>query len=368
MSDPWSPPEEAPAGRPAAPPLAGDELLPPIEPPSAGFILQLFVVPAVIVLLIVGVWLTVSWLVHRTQPKDLIQGLESGGVSRWQRASELADILRNKRYAYFRKDSEAAATLATILEREIEAAGPAGGMKDNDVNLRHFLCRALGEFEVNEGIDVLLLASETNRDPKEQWVRRGAIQAIAVRAYNLRMLNPPQPLEHPQLEPTLLRLSESDEPLIRSETAFALGQAATPACVARLEALVEDPHADTRYNAAVALGQLGNTKAIETLAEMLEPVPLPSVLEEVLPPDEKTGQAPDPLQYRINKRATIIRNAMRSARELEARNPDADLSPIISSLQQIIATDAQTLAEALISRQAVSGARSTLEILQKQGE
>ena len=35
-------------------PLVGDELLPPVEPPSAGFIVQLFVIPAVIVLIIVS--------------------------------------------------------------------------------------------------------------------------------------------------------------------------------------------------------------------------------------------------------------------------------------------------------------------------
>src|SRR5439155_23866789 len=38
------------------PPL-GEELLPPVEPPSARFIIQLFVVPALIVALIVAVWL-----------------------------------------------------------------------------------------------------------------------------------------------------------------------------------------------------------------------------------------------------------------------------------------------------------------------
>jgi hypothetical protein len=32
------------------------EDLPPVEPPSAGFIIQLFVVPGLIVLAIVGVW------------------------------------------------------------------------------------------------------------------------------------------------------------------------------------------------------------------------------------------------------------------------------------------------------------------------
>ena len=33
-------------------PATGDDQLPPVEPPSAGFIIQLFVVPALIVMLV----------------------------------------------------------------------------------------------------------------------------------------------------------------------------------------------------------------------------------------------------------------------------------------------------------------------------
>ena len=40
-------------------PPAGEDLLPPVEPPSAGFLIQLFVVPALIVILIVAAWLAV---------------------------------------------------------------------------------------------------------------------------------------------------------------------------------------------------------------------------------------------------------------------------------------------------------------------
>jgi len=359
MSDPRIPPDESTADGSGSRSVAGEELLPPVEPPTAGFILRLFVVPAVIVLLIVGVSLTISWLVHRTRPEDLVLGLQGSGVYRWQRASELADILHSNRFPEFRRSHEAATNLARILRRDIEAAGSEGGMSPEDINLRDFLCRALGEFEVNEGIDVLLLASETNRDPAERWVRRGAIQAIAVRAHNLRQLDPPMELEHPQLEATLLRLAEDSDSLIRSETAYALGRVATPACVQRLEIMVGDPHADTRYNAAVGLAHLGNVRAIETLAEMLEPVLLASVLEEVI------EEPLDPTQLRVHKRGTIIHNAILGAIRLAAQNRQADLSPVVESLQQIVGADEETLQAAYISRAAVSEARRALEVLPK---
>jgi HEAT repeat protein len=355
MSDTRVIPEEWSAEDDRRRPVLGEELLPPVEPPSAGFIVQLFVVPAVIVFLIVGVWLTVSWLVHRTRPDDLVKGLQGSGVARWQRASELADILRNKRFAAFKRDANAASTLAAILKREIEAAGSGDGMQDEYVMLRFFLCRALGEFEVREGLDELLLAAETNRDPAEQWVRRGAIQAIAVRAYNLRQLTPPEELDLSRLETTLVRLGEDSDPLIRSETAYALGRVGTPACVAELAVLVDDPHADTRYNAAVALAHLGNEKAIGTLAEMLEPVPLASVLEE---PEKQFAS-------RVRKRATILHNAMEGAAQLAEKNPEADLSPVIKSLDEIVKADDAKLEAALISREALSDVKRALESLRQ---
>ena len=64
-------------GGPSRPPL-GEDLLPPVEQPSARFIVQLFVVPALIVMAIVGVWLSFSWLVRSTTigPDKLIEGME----------------------------------------------------------------------------------------------------------------------------------------------------------------------------------------------------------------------------------------------------------------------------------------------------
>src|SRR3989337_766451 len=92
-------------------PASADEFLPPVEPPSAGFILQLFVVPAMIVLVIVGVWLSFNWLIRGAKPEDLIQGLQGAGVARWQRANELAEALRSNRYPGFKTSPDAAAQL-----------------------------------------------------------------------------------------------------------------------------------------------------------------------------------------------------------------------------------------------------------------
>jgi HEAT repeats len=326
MANPLPNNENSPFGSRRSDAPLGMELLPPVETPSAGFILQLFVVPALIVLAVVSLWLMFTWLVHRTsaQPEDLIQGLEGSGVARWQRASELAGMLSDKRYADFQNSPAAAAKLAAILDREIDAANSEEGLQDEAVTLRYFLCRALGEFRVPDGIEVLLKAATTNRDPKEESVRLGALEAIAIRAFNLSHLQPPQPLANPEVEPTLFRLAGDDNPLVRSETAYALGQLGTTACLDRLEAMLNDAYADTRYNAAMALAHHGRARSAATLAEMLEPMELAG------------GEQPDEAQARIANRAQTMISALSAAEELAQKNPDADMGPVVNAIKKLV--------------------------------
>jgi HEAT repeats len=353
MSDHSRTPERAPsaAGRPESP--LGADLLPPIEPPSASFILQLFIVPALIVLIVVSVWVMFTWLVHRTsaQPEDLIQGLEGSSVARWQRASELAGMLSDKRYADFQKSSAAATKLADILDREIDAAKADEGMQDEAVTLRYFLCRALGEFRVADGLNVLLKAATTNRDPREEMVRRGAIQAIAVRAYNLSQLDPPQTLNDPQLEPTLFQLAGDPDDLVRSETAYTLGRIGTPTCLERLESMLSDAFPDARYNAAVALAQHGNAKSLPVLAEMLDPDEMASV-------DQEKGA-----EAQFSKRTLVMTSALHAVDKLIQEQPSADYAAVANALERVVHADESELAKARIPRPLVTRARETLALL-----
>ena len=81
---------------PARDSRTADESLPPVEPPSAGFILQLFIVPAVMVVIIVLVWLMFNWLAHMgSDPQDYVAALRRGNVARWQAAVNLANAMRS---------------------------------------------------------------------------------------------------------------------------------------------------------------------------------------------------------------------------------------------------------------------------------
>src|SRR5882757_6684615 len=95
--------------------------LPPVEPPSAGFIVQLFVVPGVIVTIIVLVWLMFNWLAQQgNDPYSYVEALGHNNDARWQAASNLADALQmEKKDGELRNDPAIAKKLAAILDTEI---------------------------------------------------------------------------------------------------------------------------------------------------------------------------------------------------------------------------------------------------------
>ena len=157
-----SPPSFEPdSPKPPAPDsISAEDALPPVEAPDASFILQLFVVPGIIVLVIVMIWAMFNWLARGTDdPAQLIARLEVPNAARFQAAHQLANVLRDDRHAEFRKDSQAASRLAKILNDEIEA----GSQSEKAINLRVFLCWAIGRFQVEEGLDELIKATTIQR-------------------------------------------------------------------------------------------------------------------------------------------------------------------------------------------------------------
>src|SRR5262245_45263721 len=101
-------------------PQAGGEMLPPVQPPTSGFLLQLFFIPLVIVLIIVVVWMLFSWLANMgATPRELIRELSRRNNASWQRAVTLAEILQAAPTGDpngVRQDRQMAAELSRILK------------------------------------------------------------------------------------------------------------------------------------------------------------------------------------------------------------------------------------------------------------
>src|SRR5436190_9610897 len=100
------------------------EYLPPVTPPTATFLIQLFLIPLLIVSIIVVLWLLFSWVAHmgRDNAAELARAIVRDDAASWQRAYELADLLRSPdpKYAALKDDAELAKTLATFLERDLK--------------------------------------------------------------------------------------------------------------------------------------------------------------------------------------------------------------------------------------------------------
>jgi HEAT repeat protein len=307
-----SPQGESRYGQPQRPPVSSDELLPPIEPPSAGFIIQLFVIPAVIVAAVVLIWFGVESLARSGQqdPQQIVAGLRSSNQARFQQAKELADMLRlPERYPEIKTNRELAQKLAAYLDELVEESSDA----EAEVTMRIFIVKALGEFHVADGLPALIDAA---LDDPERDVRRDAIGAIAVLLDGMAGLKPPQHLGDEELTAAVVELANDQDELIRSGAAFALGVAASapnadPQLLSALEALADDPYTDVRFNAAMGLARVGSPSAVEALSEMLDPESIASSVSGERAMNEQMSEEALRAQKAF-KRNTIISNALTS--------------------------------------------------------
>lgn len=306
-----------------APPdtVSADDRLPPVEPPSAGFIVQLFVIPALIVVIMFALGAGIKWLVERdNDPQSYVASLRRDTPFRWQAANDLAELLRNPRYARLKDDEQLARDLVDILNQEIDE----GSSERNAIELRVYLCHLLGEFHVPDVLDVLLKAAKTQRNDEEATVRFAALKGLAVW---LDGSPKPGPRIMQKLLPTLLAASSDAEPLLRSTAAFALAATDDAEAQKRLKRMLVDSYPDVRYNAATMLARRGDAAAVEVLAEMLD-----ADQDQALEKEAET-------QSRRYKRDLILVNALRATKDLTEKNKQADLDELAEAVKRLTTSD-----------------------------
>jgi HEAT repeat protein len=303
------------------PPRLPDDALPPVEPPSAGFILQLFVVPAVIVAIVVAIWLMFNWLAHMgDNPESYVHALKRENAARWQAAVNLANALRRSG-SPLRSDSRLAAQLSQMLHDELTA--PRKG-DEADVRVRVYLCRALGEFNVPTGLPTLLTAATQNRGESDVPVRASALEGISLLASGAAG---EEVRASPDVLPAVVACSRDDDTAIRSRAAFALGVLGGEEAIERLDQLLHDPYPDVRYNAATGLARHGDARAVDVLAEMLDP-------QRVQLSEEKNDEV-----AKGYKRPIIQQNALRAAEKLAKANSTSDLGALRAAAERLAGSD-----------------------------
>lgn len=307
--------------------------LPPVEPPSAGFILQLFVVPGVIVTIIVAVWLMFNWLAQAgSDPRSYVKAIARHDAASWQAAHNLADVLRSDARQGLKQDRVLAGDLIGLLEAELGA----GGTSQDSARLQTFLCAALGEFKLPEVVPVLVKAATAtgnaiSEDAKknENGVRTSAIEALAVVESNLADAGQSQ-LD--RLLPVLLKATDDEDPVLQTSATFALGVVGGNEALTKLRAIVHGSGptsrgSEIRYNAAIGLARQGDAEAIPTLQEMLDSDRIVVNVDSQRPAN------------RDDRRALIVMNALRATEQLRAKNPQADIRGLLPAVESLSKTE-----------------------------
>jgi endonuclease V-like protein UPF0215 family len=367
------PTDNPPADHPPADPdhkISPADALPDVKPPSAGFIIQLFVIPGVIVLVIVMVWLMFTWLAHvgGSDPRASLDAMRQDRPNSWQQAWNLVESLQKDEK--YKKDATLAKEIADFLRELRGKELPPGSSSPNtpneprrnrdvrseEINRQLFLCKALGEFLVaDDSLPVLIEVAGSHRGDDELDVRLAALESIALLAHNLHDV---KPLDDPALMPMLLAASRDPDHRIAIRAVMALSSLGTAAAIERLEEIVsEGHHVDVHYNAATGLARYGNTACVEMLLEMLDPTETRGVDAEGTERTQAEEQSADLEQRKAYKRTMILLNGLRAAGKLAQTNPQADVAALRGAVERLLKAD--------VNPQVRDQAKNTLRSLQR---
>ena len=245
------------------------ESLPPVEPPSAKFIVQLFVVPGLIVATIVGVWLLFGKLASAEQDwQALLADMKSSNEHRRGRgAMGLAQALavdqnRKSEGPRLTTNPQVAQELSTFLADTLKRSSQQPVVIDQQA----FLTRTLGMLDVPES--VLPVLHEAMKDTYDREVRKNAVAAVATIAH--RANDRGTPLTDSGILEGLSEVARDSDPLLRSLVALSLGFFPLELADQSLTVLLADTDANTRANAAVAFTRHKSLKAVPVLQEVLK--------------------------------------------------------------------------------------------------
>lgn len=280
-------------------PAVRPEELPPVEPPSAGYIVQLFLIPALIVAAVIGVWALFGMLADTDADwRQMVKELGSSNEDRrWRAAFVLAQILRNEEIAPERREGPLLADqpeVATALSELLRESLASANSDDDTIMHQEFLARTLGSLRAD---DVILPVLADAMQPQHNIeVRKSSLMALAniagrnftARAAHAELLEPDrqygvgeevvtlrQPLSTPTIDNAevweqLKNGTQDEEASIRHLSAFVIGVVSGPDAVRELKAVLLDRDDKTRANAAVGLARNGQIDGLDVLTELLE--------------------------------------------------------------------------------------------------
>jgi hypothetical protein len=246
--------------------------LPPVEAPSAGFVVQLFVIPALVVVVVIIVWLLFGKLAGgERDAMEYVRQLRSP-TANWRLAFELASLIQND--AAIGSDPKLLGELTDLLSHELET--------NEDPKLIQYVALTLGAFRTLEAktesgrtVDPLGTLGQALDRKYDLSIRIAAAASLAKQAARVEGT-----LEGSPVIKNLGEAATAGDPELRQIAVYALGFFGGPTARDILrKRLAEDESRFVRYNAAVALARQGDLAAVPTLREMLSTAGLNSVIE-----------------------------------------------------------------------------------------
>jgi hypothetical protein len=249
--------------------------LPPVEPPSAGFVVQLFVIPALVVVVVIIVWLLFGKLAGgERDAMEYVRQLRSptGHARTYRVAFELASLIQND--AKIGSDPVLLGELTDLLSHELD--------RNDDPEMTKFVALAVGAFQTldarkenGQAMNPLVPLARALEPKYDTEIRIAAAASLAKQAGRMN-----GSLDDPPAIAALGAAAATDPPEVRQLAVYALGFFGGPAAA---EILRQRLHGDedrfVRYNAAVALARRGDLSAEKTLREMLATADLNKVID-----------------------------------------------------------------------------------------
>lgn len=303
----------------------GDDL-PPVQPPSAGFIVQLFVFPALIVMAVVAIWWMFGMIAAGEQDwHTLLRDLQSQNLHVRNRAMYgLAQILeqdsrRGDQGQHLCDNREIAQALSEQLIIELRK----NSSSKEGVAIQEFLTRALGRMTP---FDVTAPALHMALEPQREIdIRKVAVFSISLAAGQASQQG--QPLTAPQTVEALVELSGDALPVLRQSAAFALGLFESPDATHQLQVLLENGDELTRVNAAIGLARHGSTDGFAVIRESLKlPDEVPVSKQEVNPNAGTTTS---------DDRFLVVKNLLKAVGDLASKFDTEQRRELITRIEQL---------------------------------
>ena len=279
-ADPSSEPDHNVPGHSVGAP----EELPPVEPPSARFIAQLFLVPALIVVAVIGVWALFGSIVSGDQDwSKLVEDMKSTNPHRrWRAAHGLAHLLQSSSQENaedYANNRQIAVSLSEIFMEQLDKnepvenrnstsgsdSAPQQHLKEH-LNQQRFLTASLGYSDIHDVVlPPLQRATEEEFPPETRRLAIASLTRIAGRAWDRDV-----PITDQNCVEQMISLTRDSDELIREMSTYSLGVLQSSDVTERLKQLLDDDNKIVRVNAATGLARRRETTGFPVFREVLK--------------------------------------------------------------------------------------------------